>query len=203
MQLESMYQEIILDHYRNPHHKGLRAPFDAEVHHVNPTCGDEITLRVKLDGDKVTDVSYDSAGCSISQASASVLTDLVIGHTVGHGFAAHDEFQDIVSLKLLSGTLTDVGKPLEGLVHAKAALAQAMREQALVNYAAGHLMRQAIKTGSAEVVNEALAALVDSTQVPRTDDCALETDWIDAANALGADKELTDWVRAVASRKTE
>ena len=74
MQLESMYQEIILDHYRNPHHKGLRAPFDAEVHHVNPTCGDEITLRVKLDGDKVTDVSYDSAGCSISQASASVLT---------------------------------------------------------------------------------------------------------------------------------
>ena len=47
MQLESMYQEIILDHYRNPHRKGLRTPFDAEVHHVNPTCGDEVTLRVK------------------------------------------------------------------------------------------------------------------------------------------------------------
>ena len=42
MQLESMYQEIILDHYRNPHHKGLREPFDAEVHHVNPVCGDEV-----------------------------------------------------------------------------------------------------------------------------------------------------------------
>jgi nitrogen fixation protein NifU and related proteins len=92
MQLESMYQEIILDHYRSPHHKGLREPFDAEVHHVNPTCGDEITLRVKLDGNVVTDVSYDSAGCSISQASASVLTDLVIGREVGQGLAAHQEF---------------------------------------------------------------------------------------------------------------
>jgi len=48
MQLESMYQYIILDHYRNPHHKGLRDPFDAEVHHVNPVCGDEVTLRVTL-----------------------------------------------------------------------------------------------------------------------------------------------------------
>ena len=82
MQLESMYQEIILDHYRTPHHKGLREPYDVEVHHVNPTCGDEITLRVKLDGDTVIDVSYDSAGCSISQASASVLTDLVIGRDI-------------------------------------------------------------------------------------------------------------------------
>ncbi len=74
MQLESMYQDIILDHYRNPHHKGLRDPFDAEVHHVNPVCGDEVTLRVSLkdvNGEPVVeDVSYDSLGCSISQASA-------------------------------------------------------------------------------------------------------------------------------------
>jgi nitrogen fixation NifU-like protein len=92
MQLESMYQEIILDHYRSPHHKGLREPYDAQVHHVNPTCGDEITLRVKLDGDRVADVSYDSAGCSISQASASVLTDLVIGRDLAAAMAAHQEF---------------------------------------------------------------------------------------------------------------
>ena len=76
MQIQSLYQEIILDHYRNPHHKGLREPYDAEVHHVNPTCGDEVTLRVALkeseDGPVVTDVSYDSLGCSISQASASI-----------------------------------------------------------------------------------------------------------------------------------
>jgi nitrogen fixation NifU-like protein len=92
MQLETMYQEIILDHYRKPHHKGLRQPYDAQVHHVNPTCGDEITLRVKLDGDTVSDVSYDSVGCSISQASASVLSDLVIGRNVETALHAHGEF---------------------------------------------------------------------------------------------------------------
>ena len=79
MQLEQMYQEIILDHYRTPHRAGLRDPFDAEVHHVNPTCGDEVTLRVQLDGRPVADVSYESLGCSISQASTSVLTDVVVG----------------------------------------------------------------------------------------------------------------------------
>ena len=71
--LDAMYQEIILDHYKNPHHAGLRDPFEAEVHHVNPTCGDEITLRVHLagtgDGVVVQDVSYDAQGCSISQAA--------------------------------------------------------------------------------------------------------------------------------------
>jgi nitrogen fixation protein NifU and related proteins len=92
MQLESMYQEIILDHYRNPHHKGLREPYDAEVHHVNPTCGDEVTLRVRLDGDEVADVSYDALGCSISQASASVMTDLVIGRPVKDAMVTGEEF---------------------------------------------------------------------------------------------------------------
>ena len=96
MQFESMYQEIILDHYRHPHHKGLREPYDAEVHHVNPVCGDEVTVRVRLDaadGDAVvTDVSYDALGCSISQASASVMTDLVIGKTVKGAMAIGDDF---------------------------------------------------------------------------------------------------------------
>ena len=92
--LDALYQEIILDHYKNPHHKGLREPFEAEVHHVNPTCGDEVTLRVHLtgDGSRVEDVSYDALGCSISQASASVLTDLVIGKPVGEALAIHEEF---------------------------------------------------------------------------------------------------------------
>jgi nitrogen fixation protein NifU and related proteins len=92
MPLESMYREIILDHYRNPHHRGLREPFDAQAHHVNPTCGDEITLRVALKDaggePAVADVSYDALGCSISQASASVLADMVIGRQV-------DEAMDI------------------------------------------------------------------------------------------------------------
>jgi nitrogen fixation protein NifU and related proteins len=100
MQLESMYQEIILDHYRNPHHKGLREPFDAEVHHVNPVCGDEVTLRVALkdvDGEPVVeDLSYDSLGCSISQASASVMSDLMIGRPVGEAMRISQVFLDLM-----------------------------------------------------------------------------------------------------------
>jgi nitrogen fixation NifU-like protein len=138
MQLESMYQEIILDHYRHPHHQGLREPYDGQAHHVNPTCGDEITVRVRMaspngatggpirsaawsaagaaagpagataadastagvsapgtgaDGEPVvTDVSYDALGCAISQASASVMTDLVIGKSLAEAFAVADAF---------------------------------------------------------------------------------------------------------------
>jgi len=92
VQLESMYQEIILDHYRSPQNKGLREPYDVEVHHLNPTCGDEVTLRVKLDGDVVRDVSYDGMGCSISQASESVMTELVIGRAVDEALATAEEF---------------------------------------------------------------------------------------------------------------
>ncbi len=91
-ELDSLYQEIILDHYKNPLHAGLREPFEAEVHHVNPTCGDEVTLRVHLEDGKVADVSYDALGCSISQASASVMADLVIGRTVDEAMTVHEEF---------------------------------------------------------------------------------------------------------------
>jgi nitrogen fixation NifU-like protein len=96
MDLDALYQEIILDHYKHPHNKGLRDPFEAEVHHVNPTCGDEVTLRVHVEDDVVRDVSYDSVGCSISQASASVLTDLVIGKPVTEAMAIHENFQALM-----------------------------------------------------------------------------------------------------------
>jgi nitrogen fixation NifU-like protein len=99
VKLESMYQEIILDHYRTPHHKGLREPFDVEVHHVNPTCGDEVTLRVKMDGNLVSDVSYDSLGCSISQASVSVMTDLVVGKDLAEATKAYDAFLTLMRTK--------------------------------------------------------------------------------------------------------
>ena len=103
MQLESMYQDIILDHYRNPHHKGLRDPYDAEVYHVNPTCGDEVRVRVALKevgGDQVVeDVSYDSLGCSISQASASAMTDLVIGKPVAEAMKIGDAFLELMQSK--------------------------------------------------------------------------------------------------------
>ena len=101
MQMEQLYQEIILDHYRAPHHNGLREPFGAQVHHVNPTCGDEITLRVELAGAgpeaTVTDVSWDALGCSISQASTSVMTDLVIGRPLGEVLQVLGDFTTMVT----------------------------------------------------------------------------------------------------------
>ena len=97
--MDSLYQEIILDHYKNPHHRGLREPYEAEVRHLNPTCGDEITLRVHLDGDTIADVSYQSEGCSISQAAASVMTDLVIGKDRDAATAAYDAFLEMMQSK--------------------------------------------------------------------------------------------------------
>jgi len=99
VKVEELYQEIILDHYRAKHHSGLREPFEAEVHHVNPSCGDELTLRVHLDGDTVSDVSYEGLGCSISQASTSVMSDLVIGKPVDHGLSLHQEFLTLMQSK--------------------------------------------------------------------------------------------------------
>ncbi|MDQ1321890.1 MAG: nitrogen fixation protein NifU [Actinomycetota bacterium] len=99
MRIEQMYQDVILDHYKRPHHRGLREPFAAEVHHVNPTCGDEVTLRVTLseNGDRIVDVSYDGQGCSISQAATSVLADQVIGQTIDDALRTVTAFSDMVS----------------------------------------------------------------------------------------------------------
>lgn len=97
--LDNLYQEIILDHYKHPLHAGLREPYEAEVHHVNPTCGDEITLRVHLSDGVVSDVSYDAMGCSISQASCSVMADLVIGKTVDEALVIHQSFLTLMQGK--------------------------------------------------------------------------------------------------------
>jgi nitrogen fixation NifU-like protein len=93
MDLKALYQDIILDHYKAKHHAGLRQPFAVEVGHVNPSCGDEITLRLALDGGRIADVSYEAVGCSISQASESVMTDLVIGRDVKEALTLYDGFQ--------------------------------------------------------------------------------------------------------------
>jgi nitrogen fixation protein NifU and related proteins len=97
MDLDSLYQDVILDHSKRKLNSGLRDPFDAEVHHVNPTCGDELTLRVKLTdnptgGKLVADISYDAVGCSISTASASVMTDLMIGRSLADDEVTLQEF---------------------------------------------------------------------------------------------------------------
>ena len=96
MSVEAMYQEIILDHYREKLNSGLREPFQAEVHHVNPSCGDEITLRAELDGNRIVDISYHSEGCSISQASTSVMSELLIDRDVDDAMKLHDAFLEMM-----------------------------------------------------------------------------------------------------------
>lgn len=96
MNVDELYQTIILDHYREKHHSGLREPYDVEVHHVNPSCGDELTLRLRLDGERIADVSYFGEGCSISQASTSVMTDLVIGTEAQHAMGLYEDFLEMM-----------------------------------------------------------------------------------------------------------
>jgi len=97
MQFDQLYQDIILDHYKHPHGRGLKEPFEGEAHHVNPTCGDEVTVRVHLVGDTIEDLSFDGMGCSISLASASVLHDVMAGKTVTDAFGRHDAFVALMS----------------------------------------------------------------------------------------------------------
>jgi len=90
--LTSLYQDIILDHYKAKHHAGLREPYAVEVTHVNPSCGDELVLRLTTDGQTILDVSYEAEGCSISQASTSIMTDLVISGDTGAALNLYDGF---------------------------------------------------------------------------------------------------------------
>jgi nitrogen fixation NifU-like protein len=99
MQLDNLYQEVILDHYKNPQHKKLNTVYDAQVHHINPSCGDEITLNVTLDGNTISDVSWDGVGCSISQASVSILTDLLIGKDLDQAQVISDSFMHLMQSK--------------------------------------------------------------------------------------------------------
>lgn len=97
--LDEMYQDVILDHYKNPQYAGLREPYEAEVHHVNPSCGDELTLRVQLsdDGTSVQDVSYDAIGCSISQASTSVMAEEIYGLSLDEAMDKLAEFEKMIT----------------------------------------------------------------------------------------------------------
>ncbi|NUQ37942.1 MAG: SUF system NifU family Fe-S cluster assembly protein [Caldilineales bacterium] len=90
--MDDLYRENILDHYRYPRHKGhLDAP-DIHYHDVNPFCGDEITMEVQLEGDRISAVAFDGKGCAISQASASMLSEAILGMTLDEVKALDKEF---------------------------------------------------------------------------------------------------------------
>jgi nitrogen fixation NifU-like protein len=113
MQLDNLYQEVILDHYKNPQNKKLSPNYDAQVHHVNPSCGDEIDLNITIKDGAVASITWDGVGCSISQASVSILTDLLIGKSINDAYKIYDEF---VALMQSKGTITGDEDILEDAV---------------------------------------------------------------------------------------
>ncbi|CAB4371284.1 MAG: SUF system NifU family Fe-S cluster assembly protein [Actinobacteria bacterium] len=116
MQLDNLYQEVILDHYKHPENKGLAAAYDAQVHHINPSCGDEITLNLTLDGSLVQSVSWDGLGCSISQASVSIMSGLMIGKKLDDAQIVFDNFVQLMQSK-------GSGQPDESILEDAVALA--------------------------------------------------------------------------------
>jgi nitrogen fixation NifU-like protein len=128
MQLDNLYQEVILDHYKHPENKGLADTYDAQVHHVNPSCGDEITLNLLLEGSKVASVSWDGVGCSISQASVSIMSSLMVGKDLT---AAQIIFDDFVELMQSKGN----GKPDENVLEDAVAFAGVSKYPARVKCA--------------------------------------------------------------------
>jgi len=97
--VESMYQEIILDHYKNPRGRQLLESARGESHQVNPTCGDEVTVQVDMDAEGHLHVGYDGQGCSISQASASVMAEMVEGMQVADADAVRHAFVELMHSK--------------------------------------------------------------------------------------------------------
>ena len=99
MELDSLYQEVILDHYKHPLNKGLSDNYGAQVHHVNPSCGDEITLNVTAIDGKITAITWDGVGCSISQASVSIASDLLVDKSFAEADAILNELTELMQSK--------------------------------------------------------------------------------------------------------
>ena len=99
MELDSLYQEVILDHYKHPLNKGLSENYGAQVHHVNPSCGDEITLNITATDGKISAITWDGVGCSISQASVSIASDLLLNKSFAEADAILNDFTELMQSK--------------------------------------------------------------------------------------------------------
>ena len=99
MELDNLYQEVILDHYKHPLNKGLSDSYDVQVHHINPSCGDEITLNLSVEGSTIKSITWDGVGCSISQASVSIASDLLVDKDMDEADAITEQFIDLMHSK--------------------------------------------------------------------------------------------------------
>lgn len=134
MELDNLYQEVILDHYKRPKNKELKPNPTVQVHHVNTSCGDEITLNLKLSGDFVESVTWSGVGCSISQASTSVMTELLTGKTTSDALELVDEFQRMLQSK--GSDLGDESRLEDGVAFAGVAKFPARVKCALLGWMA-------------------------------------------------------------------
>ena len=107
MELDSLYQEVILDHYKHPLNKGLSEKYDVQVHHINPSCGDEITFNLSTEGGIINSITWDGVGCSISQASVSIASDLLLNKTLEQAGSITEVF-----IELMHSKGTKEGDPL-------------------------------------------------------------------------------------------
>ncbi len=95
--LSDLYQSVILDHNRRPRNRGKLPTANRVAHGDNPTCGDQCSVFLRLDGDRIADIRFDGAGCAISQASASLMTTQLKGKTAAEAQGLYDEFHRIVT----------------------------------------------------------------------------------------------------------
>jgi nitrogen fixation protein NifU and related proteins len=114
LSLEELYKEVILDHYRAPRNKGRLDPHDVALERNNPLCGDEIELFLKFDGDSVEGIAFEGKGCSISQASASMMTEKIKGVSTKEAQALAESIK-----RMMAGEEEGDPKELEDLVSLK------------------------------------------------------------------------------------
>lgn len=143
--LDALYQEVLLDHYRRPRNKGALAGATGSADGHNPLCGDEVNVAVRVEGDRVAEVKFTGKGCAISQASASVMTGLVAGRTPAEIDGMFARFHDLVTGKVV---------PAEGdkSLGQMAAFSGVSRYPARVKCAtmSWHTLRKALGTEAAE-----------------------------------------------------
>lgn len=146
--LDALYQEVILDHNRKPRNFREMADADRRIEGRNPLCGDEITLWVKLDGDRVADASFTGSGCAVSKSSASLMTSSVKGKTLEEARQLFDRFHDMIT-----GKLTEAEREKMGSL---AALGGVSKFPVRVKCAslAWHALRSALEQGPPEVTTD-------------------------------------------------
>jgi len=107
--LTELYQQVILDHNRRPRNRGKLPTANRVAHGDNPSCGDQCSVYLRLEGDRIADLTFDGSGCAISQASASLMTTRLKGKTAAEAEALFQQFHDIVTTGQAPEEISDLG----------------------------------------------------------------------------------------------